>query len=271
MRGSWLWRAAYLLTRPDYLARAFLRRWPGASFPLRLEWDAVDRPAYAYGVYQAAIEARGLGLDKISVIEFGVAGGAGLVALETIAAEVSKALNVSIDVYGFDAERGMPAAADYRDVPYLWREGDFRMDHEKLKSCLRNARLILGPVDRTVPEFLPRYRPAPVGFVSFDLDYYSSTMTAFNLWDGEPAFFLPRTFCYFDDIGPGISEHAGEFQAIKDFNSERRDKKIDPIKWLSFTRRIPSLWNQRMYVLHDFNHPLYARPPETGQQLPLDS
>lgn len=270
---EWLWRAAYLATRPDYLARAVLRRWPGASFRTRLTWDAVERPAYGYGVYHAALDARALGLERISVIEFGVAGGNGLVALEKIAEEVSKETGVAIDVYGFDSGTGMPPPADHRDVPYLWHAGFFSMDQAKLKSRLKRAELVLGPVSETAAAFLHRRRPAPIGFVSFDLDYYSSTVAAFKIWEGESSFFLPRVVCYFDDMSPGISQHAGEFLAIAEFNESHPRKKIDPIKSLAYLRRIPSLWNEQMYMLHDFSHPLYARPlnPGATDQLPLSA
>jgi hypothetical protein len=48
------------------------------------------RPQYAYGVFHAADLAKRLGVSAISVIEFGVAGGLGLLALENIAASISQ-------------------------------------------------------------------------------------------------------------------------------------------------------------------------------------
>ncbi len=36
--------------------------------------------------------------------------------------------------------------------------------------------------------------------LAFDLDYYSSTKTALQLFEGGPESRLPRVYCYFDDI-----------------------------------------------------------------------
>jgi len=46
----------------------------------------------------AAVLASRLGLPELSVIEFGVAGGRGLVALEQLAAEIGPAVGVRIAV-----------------------------------------------------------------------------------------------------------------------------------------------------------------------------
>jgi hypothetical protein len=51
---------------------------------------------------QGAHLAKALGIKRVSVIEFGVAGGNGLVALDRIAEKVEQALGIDIDVYGFD-------------------------------------------------------------------------------------------------------------------------------------------------------------------------
>jgi hypothetical protein len=272
---KWLYNVVYLLTHPEYFVRAVLRRWPWTPCEMKLAWDATDRPNYTFGVYHAALEARALGIKRISVIEFGVAGGNGLVALEKTAADVSKSFGMRIDVFGFDTGQGMPPPVDYRDVPYLWREGDYAMDQAKLLPRLKTAKLVLGDIRKTIPSFIAEYKPAPIGFVSFDLDYYSSTVQAFKLWDGDSQYFLPRVLCYFDDIVADewthISPHAGELLAISEFNSSNPSKKIDPIMWLSFNRRIPALWNQKMFVFHNFVHPLYSgiAHSEKSLQIPL--
>ena len=157
------------------------------------------------------------------MLEFGVAGGDGLVALQAVAAEAERALGVGVRVYGFDTGKGLPPPRDHRDAPFLMEGGDFPMDEEALRSRLERAELVLGDVDRTVPDFLES-RPAPVGFISFDLDYYSSTRDALRLLDGDSAAFLPRVLCYFDDVhcypwGDSI----GARLAIREFNEERRD------------------------------------------------
>jgi hypothetical protein len=81
--------------------------------------------------------AKRLGHSKISVIEFGVAGGNGLVNLEMHVSEIEKLLNVEIDIFGFDTGGGLPPPKDYRDLPYYWKPGYFAMDEEKLRKKLQ--------------------------------------------------------------------------------------------------------------------------------------
>jgi len=251
-----------LLIEPKRIAREIRRRAPG-TFGQKLRWDAVPRPPYAYGTYYAAHLARALGMDRMSVIEFGVGQGKGLLALEGIASEVSAEVGVGIDVYGFDSGAGLPPPVDYRDLPNRWRAGLHKMDVERLKRELKQATLVLGDVSESVLTFADTHRPSPVGFIAFDLDFYSSTMEAFKLFDSSPELLLPRVFCYFDNcIGSDWSlhsEHTGELLAIHDFNEKHADRKLAKIHGLPYKRRIPSAWNEKMFVLHSFRHPLYTK------------
>src|SRR5438132_1216474 len=150
-----------------------------------------ERPQYGWGVMQGAALAKILGVPKISVIEFGVAGGFGLLALESIAAAIEIITNVHIDVFGFDTGVGLPKPADFRDQPNMWFEGQLPMDRDRLISALSRARLYLGPVDETIPSFIAS-DPAPIAFVSFDLDLYSSTRDALTLFQADHSNLLPR-------------------------------------------------------------------------------
>jgi hypothetical protein len=236
---------------------------PIGSVALRTEYDVWDRPHYAYGVYTAAQLARSLGLPSLSVIEFGVAGGDGLLALEHIADRVGQNLGIRIAVFGFDTGEGMPPPVDYRDLPHVWQAGFYSMDQRKLRSRLTSAELVLGDVAATVPELVSRPGLPPVGFVAFDLDYYSSTKCAFKIFDGPPSSHLPRTYCYFDDIvwpeHACYNEYTGELCAIREFNAENDRRKIGKLSNLAWMRRHPALWNEQIYVSHDFDHPLYCR------------
>jgi hypothetical protein len=253
-----------LLARVVRLAgvRSAWRRWPVGSVATRIAYDVFPRPHYAYGVYSAAQLARSLGLPGISVIEFGVAGGSGLVALEATAREVAAAVQIRIDVIGFDTGSGMPEASDYRDLPHVWAKGFYKMDVELLKSRLTTAKLVLGDVAETIPEWISAPGTLPVGFIAFDLDYYSSTMNAFRIFEGPCETRLPRLYCYFDDmIWPetaGHNEFVGELRAIADFNQSHSDRKLSAIHLLRHTRLNPAPWNDQMYVLHDFVHRLYC-------------
>src|SRR5660397_98946 len=102
-------RLTNMVTDPRLAVRAFVKRSPKATFERRLEWDALDRPHYAYCTYQAARLAKALGLDAISVVELGVAGGNGLVLLEKLAGTIAEVVGVRIETIGFDAGGGMPA------------------------------------------------------------------------------------------------------------------------------------------------------------------
>jgi hypothetical protein len=219
------------------------------------------RANYLWGVLQAAHLAKALAIDRISVIEFGVAGGNGLIALEYAAAKVEKALDVAVDVYGFDPGSGLPQPRDYRDLPSIWVKGAFSMDVERLKRALQKAELLLGEVATSVPKFLAA-QPAPVGFVAFDLDYYSSTMDAFKLLEADPARLLPRIYCYFDDImGHLYSEFTGERLAIREFNDAHPMRKIAPIYGLKYflsKSEAQECWAEMMYLAHIFNHELYC-------------
>jgi hypothetical protein len=231
---------------------------------LRVQHGVSERPHYAYGVYSAADLAKRLGLSAISVIEFGVAGGRGLLALEAIAAEISAALEIAITVVGFDSGSGMPAAIDYRDLPYVWSPGFYAMDESKLRARLSpHTELVLGDVGDTVGAWLER-KHAPVGFIAFDLDYYSSTKKAFRILETDtPQDRLPRVFCYFDDViwpeRACHSEFTGELCAIREFNDSHEALKLSPIHMLRDTRVNREFWCQQIYVLHDFKHPLYCQ------------
>src|SRR5258708_13683914 len=105
------------------IPRELLLRWPRASFESKLKWDALERPGYAYGTFHAARQAQALGLGGISVIEMGVAGGRGLLALEGHARAVEELLGIKIDAFGFDLGSGLPETRDYRDMQDVCRAG----------------------------------------------------------------------------------------------------------------------------------------------------
>lgn len=221
-----------------------------------------QKPGYIFGVLHGAHLAKALGLDRVSVIEFGVAGGNGLIALEAISETVERVLGVGIDVYGFDTGAGLPPPKDYRDLPNLYASGYFPMDPEPLRARLRRARLVLGAVDDTIDDFV-KSRPAPVAFVSIDLDFYSSTMDAFRLFEADAVRLLPRVHCYMDDImGFTCSEFNGERLAISEFNAAHEARKISPIfglRWFVAADQRDEMWVEKMYLTHFFDHELYGR------------
>jgi hypothetical protein len=205
--------------------------------------------------------AAGLGIERISAIECGVAGGNGLIALESVAEFVEPLLGVGVDVFGFDSGTGMPEPRDLRDAPFAIRGGDFDMDVRALASRLSRARLVFGHVEKTVSQWLAEEHP-PIGFVAFDLDYYSSTVQALGLLDSDPGRVLPRVLCYFDDIfGLGWSDFNGERAAITDFNEQHSDRKVGAVHGLKYSlprSEFELSWPEKIFMAHLFDHHRYA-------------
>jgi hypothetical protein len=127
-----------------------------------------------------------------------------------------------------------------------------------------------------VEGFCGREDPAPIGFVAFDLDYYSSTSAALGILREDHRFFLPRVVCYVDDMVGGALEAYNEFtgplRAIRDFNESEARIKVASVVGLRFiSKHIPAVWHEQIFVAHRFDHPDYARPIEdpVNTQLPL--
>jgi hypothetical protein len=266
--------AFYPLPLRVLLLRVALRKFGWFSYSTRLALDAVVRPNYGFCLYNAAALAKALGHARISAIEFGVAGGNGLLNIEDHAIEIRKALGIAFEIYGFDLATGLPAPLDYRDMPYMWAEGFYKMDRNLLERRLKFAKLVIGDVAETCSKFFDTHDPAPIGCVLFDLDYYSSTADAFKVFAGNPERYLPRVYCYFDDIASGglraNNSYVGVLRAIDEFNQSNERKKIAKVSGLSTSRRIPASWNEQIFVLHDFAHPQYSQfIGNPHQDLPL--
>ncbi len=247
--------------------RAALKR-AAVSVSTRALWDISERPAYLVGVLFAARQALRQGAGETSVIEFGVAGGTGLLALEREAAAVEKEFGVSIKVYGFDnGSAGLPTfIGDHRDHPDKWKPGDFPMDEPLLRSKLGpRTTLVLGDVNETVPRFFDDPSVPPVGFIAFDLDLYSSTSAALRVLSVPGKKTLDHVPLYFDDTEHSISyRFAGELLAIEEFNDSNDHVKIDRWRGLQSDRPFPEAsFLHKMYMAHDLQS-LSSRALERG-------
>jgi hypothetical protein len=244
------------------------------SAKTRALWEASARPAYLLGLVTAADQARKQGISEIAAIEFGVAGGHGLLALEREAAAVERETSVRIKVYGFDmGPQGLPTfIGDYRDHPDLWQPGDYPMNEELLRSKLTSrTTLILGNVGETVPLFFQQHQPPTIGFVSFDLDLYSSTRDALRVLTRPESKLLWHVPLYFDDI-EFLANHrgAGELLAIREFNETNSAILIDRWYGVKFNRPFPERpFLEKMYVAHDLTTISKAAPQRPRAQLPL--
>jgi hypothetical protein len=224
------------------------------SVKTRAKWSVTPKHMYLLGVLAAAELAQEQKVPSISVIEFGVAGGTGLLALQQEAAAVEKELGVEIKVFGFDSRHGVPRLiGDYRDHPDARRIGDYPMDETALRARLSKCTtLILGDVAETVPKFFDTYNAPPIGFVSFHMDLYSATRDALRIFTLPNKRMLHQVpLC----IGLGnVFNHrfAGELLAIEEFNRDNSLVKID--RW--YVAKRDSAFPERHYfdqlfVAHD--------------------
>lgn len=232
-----------------------------------------SRQHYIWGVLQGAAFAKVLGLERISVIELGVAAGAGLIALEHIAQECEKQVGIAIDVVGFDTGTGYPKPADYRDMPYRWSEGFYPCDKAELKKRLSRAQMLYGLVDKTLGDWIAS-KPARLAFSGFDLGLYSSTHDALKLLFADDRFLLPRTPCTFRCSIPGRDncQYTGELLAISEFNGSHDDRKICKMEAMHYSLppQFDGHWTEMLYLVHSFHHPLYAAPQSYSQSAIID-
>jgi hypothetical protein len=250
------------------------RKWVESygDYESKLKLGVIDRPHYGYCLYNAARLAVKLGYKRISVVEFGVAGGNGLLNFEYHAGLVAKLLPIEFEIYGFDTGEGLPKPIDYRDLPYHWKEGFYKMDVKALEAKLTKAKLVLGNVSETIDSFYRTTRPAPIGAISFDLDFYSSTKDAMRILQGMHSYLMPRIFTYFDDtIGSDLelyTDFSGQRLAIHEFNRENEDIKVGFPYYLQHSEY--GSWRDKIWVAHLFKHPDYNTfISDQIQQLPL--
>ena len=266
LRQKHVWKRILLerLTEPVHLNLLAGLVWVFGSFRAKVSFDLVLRHHHAYGILAAADCARGLGVERITLLEFGVAHGTGLLNMAAVAERVTEQTGVRCDIYGFDSGRGMPAPQGFRDHPELFGEGDFTMDPERLRGVLPpNAHLVLGEVATTVPAFMAQLSSeSPVGFVSIDLDYYSSTREALRMLAGPPEHYLPVTQVYLDDIeGQSYNTRCGELLAVAEFNQEHALRTIEPDPFLAKSRVFQrARWVDHMRTLHVLDHPTRNSP-----------
>jgi len=271
---EWKYPAALITERVRVAKEGSLRE--------RIRFDLEGRPAYAFGLLAAADAAKFAGVKKITAIEFGVATGEGLLELVRLSALVTQETGIEIDVVGFDNGTGLPTPKSYRDHPEIWAAGDFAMGSpERLKEVLpRNCRLILGDAEETINEFLSVFQDeAPIGFCILDLDNYSSTIAALQVYAASSTHYLPAGVAYFDDTlgGPQSfgslyrNPKCGQLLAIDEFNACHSTRAITPIRTLKYRRPLfHEQWIEQIYGVHILDHPFRNRPkrdyPMTMQQ-----
>lgn len=267
-----------ILFRPEplriILARKLIKTFNLLSYEERVAIGAVERPPYAYCIFQATKLASLLDYKKISIIEFGCGGGNGLLEAEKHIHQAERIFNVKLELYGFDMGKGLPKPRDYRDIPHYFKDGLYEMDIGAVQQRLKLAKLVIGDVKETCATFFEKYNPAPIGVILQDLDYYSSTSDSFGIFETESVHFLPRVFMYFDDIVGGdvwlSNDYTGENLAIREFNEKHELQKICPNYYLIEQYRMP--WVSSMIrIYHDFKHPKYNDYIAESEQIGLEN
>lgn len=240
-----------------FFYRAILKARLG-TWNSRVLFDALPYFQYATGLQVAARYAATFGEKRITAIEFGVAGGNGLLALADHARHIQRTTGVSVDVVGFDTGVGLPPVDDWRDAPWVYNPGDYPGKVSALKQRLSGrATLVVGDVRETFPEWL-RHSERPVGFVSIDVDYYSSSIGILDaLANCDASALLPIASVYLDDVLCfGVPRCAGELAAVAEFNRDNPSRQFDRADWVSeFRPYKEALWLKRLFDLYCLDHP----------------
>jgi len=258
-RDIWKRIAVERLTEPLHLNAIALGVALAGSTRAKAAFDVLVRQQHAYGLLDAADEARRRGFGRVTVVELGVGSGAGLLNICDLASRISRATEVAFDIVGFDTGAGLPPPADHRDHPELYSAGSFPHDRDALARALPpNARLVYGDLSGTIDPFVASLAPeSPLGFATLDVDYYSSSQHALRLFLGDARCYLPTVSVYVDDVHErSHTRFAGELLAIDEFNAEHELRKLDVDRSLAHSRVFKHAeWLQHMYRLHVFDHP----------------
>ena len=250
------------LTEPLHLNLASALIAMLGSFRLKVAFDLVYKQPYAWGILRAAKHARDTGQKSVTVVEAGVAAGAGLMSMCRIAERTAKATGIDVWVVGLDGGNGMPPPQDYRDHPDVYLAGDYPMDEATLRKALpASCSLLVGPLGETVDRVLAELR-GPIGFVAVDLDYFSSTVAVLKLFTGPTDCYLTVPAIYFDDVyDERHNSWCGELAAISEFNLAHEFRKINRYRFLRKERIFKQAsWIDQIYIAHLLDHPWRQKP-----------
>ncbi len=211
----------------------------------------LGKVSYSVPILMGAMEAVCCGHNRLTAVEMGVASGGGLLSLCKAAAYFRKEFGVDIRVIGFDNATGLPPPLDFRDHPELWGRGEFLMpDVDALRAQLPDfASLIIGDIADTVDSVRDKLVSHPLGFMSVDVDFYTSTISCLRMLEYQPECYLPAVPMYFDDLEAFItnSDWSGEPLAIAEFNAAHPSRKL---------QRHHESKTARFFTLQVLDHPL---------------
>ena len=197
-------------------------------------------PKYGLQLIYALWQAKLCGYQKVTAVEFGVASGRGLSALENYAQDFSSKFDIEVIVQGFDTGRGLPSPQDYRDHPEIWTGGDY--------SARYTGPVIYGDIKNTLPQYIENWGDSVLGFVSLDLDLYSSTINAMPIFEMSPDQYLPSVMVHLDDTNTQLTMNpwCGAELAVNEFNNTHTMRKFE---------QKHHCWNiDNFYVMHVLDH-----------------
>ena len=278
LKYKYIWKRIFVerLCEPIHLNLLSLIICIFGNLEQKINFDLKIRFHHAYCLLEAAKYAKKINKKKITVIEFGVANGAGLLNIQKLSKEITKFMNIEFEIFGFDLEKGLPTIQDYRDHPELYSKDDFPMNmkNDLKKKLDPNVHLIIGDIKDTLPVLNNfNLEDQPIGFVSFDMDLYSSTKKSLELLNQKPSFFLPLVYLYFDDLE--YSSHnskSGELLAINEFNNLNDKRFIEKHTFLR-TKRIfqRARWIDHIFYLHVFDHNIRSKINNTNYKIVLEN
>jgi hypothetical protein len=240
------------------------------DFRTRERFGLIDRPNYTYGMLRAADFAKYFGHKCVTVVEFGVASGAGLLNMVALAPQITQETGIEFRIIGFDTGRGLPPVHGFKDHPELWNSGDFAMEDREIlvRKLGDKANIIWGDIADTIDPFTSSLDSAiPLGFVSVDVDIYTASKSALRCLTGPAEKYLPGISMYFDDVSFYFAnEWSGELAAINEFNQQHELRKIGRDRSLPGHRPAKAdNWYQSMYVCHILDHEARQKPRERPQ------
>jgi hypothetical protein len=218
------------------------------------------RPDVFSSICLATAQAMCWGKKGISLVELGVFRGGGLSFIVDVAEHLTDNIGMKYHVYGFDSFDGLQNFVGYEDHHEIWEPGDYSAKHlhdKVLKKFENKAVLIEGDVKDTVKPFLVDKLSIdyPIGFISLDLDLYSSSRNGLKILEDEnPSKYIPTVMMIVDDQDYLVTynEWCGEGLAISEFNEAHKFRKIQPRREIY----------QRLRCVHILDHPLRAGEEE---------
>jgi len=221
------------------------------------------RPHYESLIYETSKNAIKLGFKEIDVIELGVAGGNGIRSILKYKKKIEKIFDIKINIIGFDTGAGLPNSDLKEDLPYFWKQGDYRNNNVmNLEKEDVSIKIYEGNISSTLDKYISDNK-SRIGLVFFDLDLYSSTKLFLDKIQelSQKKLLLPRVFCYFDDLFVAdyiLNDINGEPLAIEEFNAQSKKIKLgktfDHITDFKFP-----LAKGQVYILHDFENDYYNK------------